>query len=310
MKLYSAVIMMFLSLGTVALGQGKKDVFDVKKSREELEIMRGILDAKLTFHSVNSAEQNLQARFANRDAFYLAGQGAVFVITASGLQRLYLPELTSVYTSEASQKMAEHFREITARSNELAREAARLSREAALMAARRASMDAGIGPGTGGTASPSPQPKPKPQPLLSPAPPASPAPPVSPAPPAPPSPPIQPDQLQKAEKYGSDALRQVQKEAEKLAAGVKKNLEEEEQNRQKILEAVKIPLIETLANYGDSLTTVQPDEYVNLVLVVDVLDPKRKRTDVISARKSWITDYKAGRLTLDGFKQKVLQYAE
>jgi hypothetical protein len=34
------------------------------------------------------------------------------------------------------------------------------------------------------------------------------------------------------------------------------------------------------------------------------------RYDTISVQKSWITDYKAGRLTVDAFKQKVLQYAE
>ena len=36
----------------------------------------------------------------------------------------------------------------------------------------------------------------------------------------------------------------------------------------------------------------------------------KTRHDIISAQKSWITDYKAGRISLENFKQKVLQYTE
>jgi hypothetical protein len=39
-------------------------------------------------------------------------------------------------------------------------------------------------------------------------------------------------------------------------------------------------------------------------------DRTSSHCELVSAQKSWITDYKAGKLTLDAFKQKVLQYSE
>ena len=79
----------------------------------------------------------------------------------------------------------------------------------------------------------------------------------------------------------------------------------------------KVYLIEALANHGDSLTTVKPNEYVTLVLTADDVivlfagsEDASSHRQIISVQKSVITDYKAGRLSLDGFKQKVLQYTE
>ena len=93
---------------------------------------------------------------------------------------------------------------------------------------------------------------------------------------------------------------------------VKKWRDEDNASWQKLLQAIdkiQTPLIETLANYGDSLTVVKPEEYINLVLMTDESTSlQKKRLDIISARKSWITDYKAGRITLDEFRQQVLQY--
>ncbi len=111
----------------------------------------------------------------------------------------------------------------------------------------------------------------------------------------------------------SQQQERIRKELEKAREKVKKMREETEATRQKFLQSlsdVKVHLIEALANYGDSLTTVKPDECINLVLVTDGFDDQRTRSDIISARKSWITDYKAGRLNLDSFKLKVIQYTE
>ena len=100
---------------------------------------------------------------------------------------------------------------------------------------------------------------------------------------------------------------------------MKKSREQAAANRQKFLESLKelrAPLIEALANYGDSLTQVKPGEYINLILstqdALDIMDygPAKTRHDIISAQKTWITDYKAGRISLDTFRQKVLQYTE
>jgi hypothetical protein len=122
-----------------------------------------------------------------------------------------------------------------------------------------------------------------------------------PAPPAPPQPAIR------------EAVRERMEEYWKKA---KQNQEEAKAKREeylRYLSVIKDNLIEALANYGDSMTTVKPGEYINLVLVTDDLigsrDP-RNRSDVISAQKSWITDFKAGKSTLDAFKAKLIQYAD
>ena len=96
---------------------------------------------------------------------------------------------------------------------------------------------------------------------------------------------------------------------------MKKAREATEENRKKFLqslEKVKGNLLEALANHGDSITTLPPNEHINLVLLTDDFggDRAQSRQEVISVQKSWITEYKAGKLTMDGFKQKVLQYSE
>ena len=132
--------------------------------------------------------------------------------------------------------------------------------------------------------------------------------PFPPTPPAPPAPPAVP----KPPQINHEDL---QKTVEKLRAEVKKSREEAEEVRKKSLETlaeIKKHLIEAVANYGDSMTTVKADEYINLVFLPDSFGPVMlgTRYEVISAQKSWITDYKTGKLSLDDFKQKVLQYTE
>ncbi len=95
--------------------------------------------------------------------------------------------------------------------------------------------------------------------------------------------------------------------------------QEAEQHGQR-LDEVKGHLIEALANHGDSLTLLGDDEYINLVLnspsdgwLVGTVSRNRlytgsSRPEYISVKKSWINDYKAGRLNLDQFKQKALSY--
>jgi hypothetical protein len=101
---------------------------------------------------------------------------------------------------------------------------------------------------------------------------------------------------------------------EEYRARAEKSREEEQKRREKLLQnlaEIKAQLIETLANYGDSLTTVQSGEYINLILSTENLEAAKKtRLDTISAQKSWITDYKAGRLSLEDFRQKVRQYIQ
>jgi hypothetical protein len=268
MKRYIAGITILLLLGTFSWGQGTKGPFDVKKSGEEMEIMKGILNTTLRFAAQNSQTQSPRLRFSNTDSFYLVGQGVVFMLsTSAGLR--------------GSFNLGPEFAENIARLDEL---------RASLLAQTRSKVIIRENRGQNTI-------------LALPAPPAPPAPPTPPIAPAPPSAsaPKQTNPMQEVER------EKLRKAVEGELAKVNKSREEAEANREKLLKALadaKVCLIEAIANYGDSMTTVKPEEYVNLVLITD------ERSDVISVRRSWITDYKAGKLNLEGFKQKVIQYTQ
>ena len=259
--------------------------------------MKGILSTTLSFVTQSSQKQAPSPwRSSNLNAFYLTGQGAVFMIPTSSIRAWNAVNLSGGFGSELFRQISD---EIRADSVEMALQAT----EAAIRGAARG-MGQGTGQGTGrGTAAGAATAAPS----ATPAQPAPPSPPALPAPPAPPAPP----QVNREE---------LRKKVDEYQAKAKKSREEAEASREKFLQnlaEVKVYLIEALANYGDSLTTIRPGEYINLVLITDdfvgyspFAGRQRARCDVISAQKSWITDYKAGRLNLDGFKQKVLQYTQ
>ena len=97
-------------------------------------------------------------------------------------------------------------------------------------------------------------------------------------------------------------LVQQKEMQQKIQAQNEKIAKQQEDRRQK-LPAIKESLIEAVANYGDTLTTVKIDEYINLVFDTS------GQYEVVSIQKSWIKDYKAGKLTLDQFKAKAIQYS-
>ncbi len=298
MKKYVAFALIFLCLGAFSWAQGTKTtLFDVVKSQQELEIMKQILSTTLSFVGQNIQRQagtkqvstpfgtigvRDTYRFSNMNAFYLYGQGAVFVIPTSNFR---YGNLTG-FSEASSRDMAAAERDIAALSREMSNQARAL----------QGGIVGGMSGGTGtGVATPPPPPPP---------PPAAQAKPPAPA---------------KAQ-MSQEELRKKVAEAQER---VKKVREETEANRAKFLESlgeVKSFLIEALANHGDSLTTVKANEYITLVLMLDDFGgmnwsvgdatPSGARQEVISVQKSWITDYKAGRLTLDAFKQKAIQYSE
>ena len=300
MKKQLVGIMMLLSLATLSFGQGTSEPFDIKKSSQELEIMKGILDTTLKFGQSDQNEQGgWRWSVSNLETFYLAGQGAVFVIPAYR----YSSGMTVVTPSRV---VATPFGDVTVGGQEAGRIVSGVGSGAG------SGVGSGVGSGTGSVpALPAP---------AAPAPPAPPAPQTPPAPPAPPTPPAQaspPDRSQELLRFYAEDLRnrneEVRKSLEQVRTRVEKNRETLEASRKKLVESIqqiKPNLIEALANYGDSLTIVKPEEYINLVLVTEDFGSGGRRADVISARKSWITDYKAGRLSMDGFKQKVLQYVQ
>ena len=85
-------------------------------------------------------------------------------------------------------------------------------------------------------------------------------------------------------------------------------------------DSIKQYLLEALANHGDSMTMLAEEEYLNLIIEPSSSlstynispfvesDYAEARTETLTVRKSWISDYRAGRLTLDQFKQKALEY--
>jgi hypothetical protein len=287
MKRYTVLLGIVCIIGGLlswsAAQSTRTDLFDVRKSQQELEIMRGILGTTVGIVSkeLRGPGSRRTAAFGdfrinNISGYYLYGQGATFTIPVSTF-RFSWGDGAFVDAEEIGAQVEEAL--------EQARES--LSESGEAMAALKASRARTRGT-SGGQVTP---------------PPAPPAPPTPAAPPSPLTPPNTGDLRKKL----SDAQEQV-----------KKRRELSEQQAQKIQETmaqVKGYLIEALANYGDSLTVVKPTEYINLVISSEPgfeFDGSgtRPSKEVISVQRSVITDYKAGRITLDGFKQKLLQYAE
>ncbi len=286
-----------LCLVSVSWAQSAKNApFDTQKSQEELQIMKGILSTTISFvgQNLQKSTGTTQAstpfgavavsgwRSSNINAFYLYGQGAVFVVSTSGLRsyNFSYSDMSRTF-EEASRQMEQAQRDIERSSRDLARATARASGQG---------VGAGAGAGVGGGAAAAPA-----QPQTAPKPPTAPTPPPA----------VSQEDLQKK-------LKDLQEQAKKS----RENQEAQRAKMAEVIDKVKGYLIEALANYGDSLTTVKPNDYVTLVLVPDggweVFggDSSSSRCEVVSAQKSWITDYKAGRLTMDAFKAKVVQYAQ
>jgi hypothetical protein len=305
-----AAILIILGLGVFSWAQAPKDFFDGKKSQAELEIMKGILNTTISY--VTQGQQTDVWRFntSGISAYYLYGQGVVFEIPTSGLRRsgsgFFVGEVFTPEMSEALQQLRNNSKDLESAVTELAWANKALGK--------------GVATGTGktgsnkGTAPAPPSAPTPPAPPSAPAPPAAPTPPAAPAPQ--PAPVVAPNPPAPASPFRVDR-EELRKKIDEYQAMLKKSREDADVDREKFLKSlneIKGYLIEALANYGDSLTTVKPNEYINLILSTDNFDTdfgrRKPQHDVISAQKSWITDYKAGRLSLEGFKQKVLQYTE
>jgi hypothetical protein len=268
-----------ISWGMVELAQAQ--LFDLEKSRQEIQTMRGILRTTLNYALKQSQpeddEENPAGFFGfgmapQVSGYYLYGQGAVFTISL----------------------------------------------------------------GSPWPFSPDP-----------PAPPVAPVPQVAPVPPVPPAPPLWDDDDQAAIQKQTEAAKaqaalavaqakQLQKDAARIQeqalkqtaemrTKMKKWREQMQTDRAKLGEqmtAAKTAMIDALAKHGDSLTVVKPQEYITTILsgnhseygsfsfglVVGETSQKRLPRQILSVQKSVITDYKAGRISLDEFRKKVLSY--
>jgi hypothetical protein len=252
-----------------------------------MEIMRGILNTTLSIVS-----KEVQGRTTGNDrrefagfrsfsgvgAFYLYGQGATFTVPVSGMRfAIAFPDEPRIAMEAVEAQM----------------EAAAAALEAtrAGLAAGYGSGGYGTGKGTGQGSSSTPK--------------AVQTPPPPPQPPATPAPPRQ----EEVRKRVAEAQEQMSKRRE--------TMEKQRQKQQELVAQMKGYLIEALANYGDSMTVVKPSEYINIVITTDSdgmlldgewTDSRSSARQIISVQKSTVSDYKAGRLTLDAFKSKVLQY--
>lgn len=272
MKSYFISIALIFCMGTFCLAQQGGAPFNVERSRQELSIMKGILGTSLAFSLSDEGREQSAFGSSNIDAFYLSGQGAVFMIPTSNLYKmgglLLMPEF-----SEQMINLNERYLTL---SQQMASQAEQLASTAQQWNQGKS----GTGSGQGSDA-------------------------VLPQPSAPPPPQPAPAAVQ--------APR---------ASAQKEEIEARKAEYRKNLEKARSQLIETLANYGDSLTTVQSGEYINLILtgnnytigvysagIYSTAAGQQATHEVISARKSWITDYKAGRISLEDFKQKVIRYS-
>jgi hypothetical protein len=287
-------------------------LFDLRKCQQELEIMKGILRTTLGF-----ASQELAAglkgdkvetkpgmkRFTfgrtgefSVGAFYLAGQGAVFTIPTSSVRDMMRARQGNGVFAFASADL----KEMALNKEWMERELANQLHELNTQLTDNFGFD-------GFAAALAAVPRP-------PSPPVPPAPAVAPVAPAPAPKPPQAKDVPEAAAAREKQLRQKLSE---LQDKVKQRGEEEEARQAKFRESLsqlKIFLMEAMANHGDSLTVVKPGEYVNLVIVDEgnrwFADDSgdRAQREILSVQKSVITDYKTGKLSLEGFKQKVLNY--
>lgn len=282
-------VTMMLALGAVSAGLAQGP--DLKKTRQELEIMKGILETTIGFvlrdirqreAGAKASTQSLGRLYGSSDiaAFYLQGQGAVFVISTSDLRVRFVEKMPEALA------LADEAR--------LETEAAYLAGLEGYQQALRAAEQARAQLAQGA------------RPSVPPEPPAPPKPPEPAPPPTPPAP-------------GQEELRKKLYEAQEKVKQRQEELKARQKKIQEYLEEISAHLIEALANHGDSMTTLRPGEYINLVITggdtlglaryapadEDAAAPYR----IIAVQKSVIADYKAGRLTLEDFKRKVLQYA-
>ena len=234
MKKYFIVIILILGLGVLSWAQGSKDLFDAKKSEAELEIMKGILSTTISYTAKTYQKDPWRINLSNINAYYLVGQGAAFVIPTSALRpiNLAIDFSRELPTADQLARLREQNRLVELKAVALSGRATESIIGTAVGSGVGSGIGSGIGPGLA-------------------------APPAPPKPPAPPAPSV-PPQVDREE---------LRKQVEEYQLAIKRSREESSAIQERFLESLKeirVYLIEALANYGDSLTTVKPGEYINL----------------------------------------------
>lgn len=262
------VISIFLLTGLTSWAQGTKAPFDMAKAQKELEIMESIFKTTLSFNSEDS-QRDPFINFADIRFMYLQDQGAHFF-----MQILYFVPPVEIpmpfdESFQSSLKMMEE---------NLERVQGRLKQKDMAVgeyySARKSIEEKSAGKEQAKEALQAPK-----EQLLE-----------------------RQKEMEQQLQAQREQLLERQKEIERQAQAQKAIFDKQQADRRKKLPEIKESLIEAIANYGDSLTTVKSDEYINLVFDTS------GQYDIVSIQKSWIKDYKAGNLTLDQLKAKAIQY--
>jgi hypothetical protein len=265
MKRYCSVIFLSLLMASTSWAQEVKAPFDMAKAQKELEIMRGIFRTTLSYNSDDSQGFNF-SRFAEIRFMYFEGQGANFFMKVLDFNpgEFNLNLGFDPSLLESRLKMTEE--NLKKLQENLKRNQESLAKS---YSSRKESQDSDNDTENEFSKA-----------------------------------------QQNYEKYIKEAISSAEAALAERQEAMKQSLqaqkaitEKQQEDRSKKLPEIKESLIEAVANYGDSLTTVKPDEYINLVFDAG------GKYDIVSIQKSWIKDYKAGNLTLDQFKAKAIQYS-
>ena len=307
MKKTYATLLLVIALGLLPWGatQTRTDLFDLKKSQQELEIMRGILSTTLGFVMKELRGKDSSApeprddffhwRFTNVSAFYLYGQGAIFIIPASSFRSVF-----SLFDKEGRLWDAqEHEIEAAVTAAETGVQVlAELKETGGVVGGVLGGVVGGVPGGVEGGIAGGVKAGTRVQAPVAPQPPPAPS---AAAPTPAPKPARSQDEIRKKLFKAQEEVKQRRDQAEAKRAKFLDQLAE-----------IKVYLVEALANHGDSLTHVKPNEYITILITSDegdmFKDSTRSHREVLSVQKSAVMDYKAGKLSLDAFKQKVLNY--
>jgi hypothetical protein len=305
----------------------RQELFDGKKSGRDLEVMKGIIRTTLGFvtDEINSSQPaGTRSKYpraigeyygsSSIAAYYLVGQGAVFTIPASSISNV-----ANAYFEGGEFHVQALNDELLMKTEEMSKRAAEMGYQAAQLA-QQANAAAVAGQPVPPTAAVAPVMAP--QPAL---PPATPA----------------PEPQVRARSGGSGSGSGIgggvsggvvggvpggtlpskiastgqsdEKIRQKMISAqerLKQQQESLEQRRAKFNESLvqfKAALIEALASHGDTLSQVKPNEYVTIIISED--NRMLQQSQVLSVQKSAITDYKAGRISMDALRAKVLDYS-
>ncbi|MFQ5741690.1 MAG: hypothetical protein ACE5JX_22045 [Acidobacteriota bacterium] len=304
------LLLVIIAMAWTVVEAGQAPPFDSRKSRQELEIMRGILQTTLKFSSQEDqgeADQSFAPDWRAIESFYLYGQGAVFILPIPSYRSFFPTEMEHLEDQLMDMEMQREVSEAQLRSLER-----RLERSARLaqLRGRLGYSDASREMATASAAIAA---------LGSAAPPEPPQPPQPPSPPSPqlaPAPELHPREPSASQREASrEKIRKRLQELEKRLAERKKENARRGRKFDQLMTRTREDLIEAVAKHGGSLSVVKPNEFVTLILTSEGSSRRSgrwgqtaKSATVVSVPKSEIARYNAGQITLKALKDAVFTY--